>query len=131
MFGPGQSSTIIRVNDAFVILLHTGWGADHFDVMVADGPHLVTWQVVADPADLAIGASVPARALPNHRPVYLTYEGPVSRRRGHVRRVAAGTYDCLARTADRWHVRLTGERWAGEFELTRDSGSAWTLTRLA
>jgi len=33
--------------------------------------------------------------LPNHRPIYLNYEGPISNNRGHVQRVLQGTLNWI------------------------------------
>jgi hypothetical protein len=72
----------------YVVLYHTGWIEDHFDLMLETNAHapLHTWRLDAFP--------VPGRIilLPDHRREYLTYEGPVSHNRGHVRRVSAGEY---------------------------------------
>ena len=72
----------------YVVLHHTGWIEDHFDLMLevdADGP-LQTWRLDGFPAAESI------TPLPAHRRAYLDYEGPVSNNRGRVKRVAAGSY---------------------------------------
>ena len=75
----------------YVILHHTGYGEDHFDLMFEVSPTdpLLTlrspvWPIVED---------VQLTPLDEHRREYLAYEGPVSGDRGEVKRVAAGTYD--------------------------------------
>ena len=75
----------------YVVLHHTGYGEDHFDLMFevsVDDPlrtlRSPVWPITQD---------VQLTPLGNHRREYLTYEGPVSGGRGHVRQVAAGTYD--------------------------------------
>lgn len=86
----------------YVILHHTGWVEDHFDLMLevdADGA-LETWRLDGFPAAESI------TPLPAHRRAYLEYEGPVSRNRGHVRRVAAGQYATVARTDAALIIRL-------------------------
>ncbi len=72
----------------YVVLHHTGHGEPHFDLMIerdADGP-LATWRLPAWPPSEGMVAT----PLPDHRRVYLQYEGPVSGGRGEVRRVATG-----------------------------------------
>lgn len=119
--------------DAFVIHLHTGHGPDHFDLMLQRGPALATWRVEADPAALAPGAEAPAVRLPDHRTAYLTYEGPVRRGRGRVRRVDAGTYERIGADDDVWEIVLSGHGCRGRYALRREAGGAdrWVLRRHA
>jgi hypothetical protein len=74
----------------YVILHHTGVAEPHYDLMfeTGSGAPLKTFRVSAWPLDR------PAQLvlLPDHRPHYLAYEGPISGARGWVRRVEAGTY---------------------------------------
>ncbi|GIW75759.1 MAG: hypothetical protein KatS3mg104_0822 [Phycisphaerae bacterium] len=71
----------------YVVLHHTGWGEDHFDFMVEADPEglLLTWRLDGWPHFLS------AIPLPDHRRIYLDYEGAVSGNRGTVRRVEQGT----------------------------------------
>ena len=119
---------------AFVILEHSGLGATHYDLMLEqEGAALATWQLDRVPGDLAAGESAPARRLPDHRREYLAYEGPVSRGRGQVRRVEAGTYELLGAEEGLWQVRFAGAALAGLFELRRvgPPADAWELRRLS
>jgi hypothetical protein len=75
----------------YVVLRHTGYGEDHFDLMFEVSPTdpLMTlrspvWPIVAE---------VRLTPLNEHRREYLTYEGPISGNRGEVKRVAGGIYD--------------------------------------
>ncbi len=72
----------------YAILLHTGHGADHYDLLfeTSPGSALATWRSPVWPLE----NGTPLTSLPDHRPVYLDYEGPVSNGRGTVRRVASG-----------------------------------------
>jgi hypothetical protein len=72
----------------FVVLAHD-WPEPHFDLMLEDGPVLLTWRLTDPPV---VGRAIPAERIANHRICYLTYEGPVSGGRGSVRRVDGGTY---------------------------------------
>lgn len=80
----------------FVILHHTGSpdAPDHFDLLLgappAPGGKLLAWRLLPHP-DTWPHHPPTAIRLPNHRRHYLTYEGPISDNRGHVRRVAAGS----------------------------------------
>ncbi len=58
--------------------------------------------------------------LPDHRREYLDYEGPVSGDRGHVRRVAAGSFELLRDTPTEWVVRLHGDAIEGVLRIARN-----------
>ncbi len=113
----------------------------HWDLMFEAGSTLRTWRLsrpfAADPGsaehDLhgsAEVARIPAEELPDHRIEYLDYEGPVSNNRGSVKRVESGWFHPLAKTADRWEVRLEGVRSSGFVSLDREAAESaeWTLT---
>ena len=123
---------------AFVIILHTGCGPDHYDLMLEmleAGEALATWQLQRDCLDLSPGDSQTARKLPDHRRAYLSYQGPVSGGRGQVMRVRAGTYETLDRGSGRLVVRLDSPGASVVFELARgaepgQAGDDWRITRL-
>ncbi len=89
---------------AYVLLHHTGQAAvpDHFDLLVdfpaTPGGRLLTWRLLTPPESW-LHRPPTALRLPDHRRLYLTYEGPISGDRGHVRRVAAGMAKLLAATS--------------------------------
>ena len=85
----------------FVILEHVGHGEDHFDLMLAVGEVLATWQFDRWPDEGSVG-----RPLADHRVAYLTCEGPISGGRGEVRRIAEGTFDIVSESSDDWRVAL-------------------------
>lgn len=72
----------------FVILFHDGIAAPHFDLMIElePGKKLATWRCPVWP----IARPTPVLRLPDHRADYLTYEGPISNNRGHVKRLSSG-----------------------------------------
>lgn len=80
----------------YVVLHHTGHphhGEPHYDLMLeqAEDEPLLSIRLPAWPP--AEGMHI--EWTPPHRRVYLDYEGPVSNNRGHVRRIASGTYRML------------------------------------
>lgn len=110
----------------FVLLEHR-WDGVHWDFMLEDGDVLRTWAV---DAPIVPGADLPARALPDHRPIYLEYEGEVSGNRGTVIRVARGVYQARTWEEDLVRVRLEGDQLVGEVELRQsvpgsDGGATW------
>lgn len=82
----------------FVILEH-----DHpflhwdFLLDVGETQQLKTWRLLASPAT---GIWITAEALPDHRRVYLDYEGEVSGDRGTVKQILSGQYQKSSGTAD-------------------------------
>jgi hypothetical protein len=105
----------------FVILEHDHPEL-HWDFMLEDHGVLRTWRLAAPPV---LGQSCAAQRLPDHRLVYLDYEGPVSGHRGQVRRWERGSYDWLRDSAENLSVRLVGERLRGVMKLTQHSGEEW------
>ncbi len=112
----------------YVLLEHT-WRGVHWDLMFEDAARgvLRTWRLATRPDD---GLDVEARKLPDHRLVYLDYEGPVAGDRGFVRRVDAGAFAMVAESESEFRARLKGGQLAGLIALRRtDSGpdsSGWT-----
>ena len=127
---------MIAVSKPFVILLHTGGGAAHHDLMLQRGGALATWRLPAGPpgpGELAAGEHVPAVALNDHRLAYLTHEGAVSGGRGCVRRVDEGQWEALDCGPERWEFTLAGRLCRGRYELRLAAGgeAEWTFTCLA
>ncbi len=82
---------------------------------------------VAVPAAAVPAAAVPVSRLADHRLDYLHYEGPLSRDRGTVTRLVAGTYQLLSQTADQRQIRLQGQPLQGLCQWAR-TDSDWQLT---
>jgi hypothetical protein len=110
----------------FVLLEHL-WGGVHWDFLLERGEVLRAWAI---DAPVIAGEDLPARALPDHRRIYLDYEGEISRDRGTVRRIDAGLYCAMVWTDDWVRVRLEGSQLVGEVELRQvgeksDRASSW------
>lgn len=83
----------------WVLLLHEvppsdtelGRRGTHWDLMLEDTEFLWTWAIPSLPP----GTIEAALRLPNHRRLYLDYEGEVSNGRGTVSRVARGEFQRL------------------------------------
>ncbi len=104
----------------FVILEHARDGI-HWDVMVEvePGGDLRTWTIDAEPCP---GRDLPARALPDHRRAYLTFEGEISGNRGTVRRWDEGTCEVEAWEPGLVRLVLDGRQLLGLVELVSISG---------
>ncbi len=111
----------------FVILHHRLKGGEHWDLMLEHGQVLLTWQLEREPTDAA-ALPIPARRIGDHRPAYLTYEGPVSGDRGDVRRVDAGTVEIQGLSAETCIFTLSDGRLRGRFVLSGHD-DAWSLDR--
>ncbi len=107
----------------FVILEHDH-PALHWDFMLEAGPALRTWRLAAPPAP---GITVAAEPLPDHRPAYLDYEGPVSGNRGTVMRWDGGTFAWEEDGDGRVAVRLEGRKVRGRAVLARGAAGEWAL----
>ena len=85
-------------------------GTAHIDWMIAPDhagrDHLVTFRSPGRIDELAPGSSLALERLHDHRPAYLTYEGPVSGGRGSVRRVGQGRITAWLRDPDRWRLSV-------------------------
>ena len=99
----------------FVLLEHH-WDGVHWDFMLEDGEVLRTWAI---DAPIVAGVDLPARALGDHRRLYLEYEGEISGNRGRVRRIDGGTYRVLIWSADHVRVELAGTQLVGDVDLRR------------
>ena len=111
----------------FVVLQHFLVGECHFDWLF-ESPStdlLTTWQTEIWPLGLG---ETPCRRLPDHRRIYLTYEGPVLLNRGRVQRIEAGTYTAVSATEARFVAALHGQiHQVVVFERT--TIETWTLRR--
>jgi hypothetical protein len=115
------------------VLRHEGIARPHVDFMVetAPGSLLSTWRLEAWP----IVGERPAEKLPDHRRDYLTYEGPLSGNRGHVRQIESGECDLSIEGGQSlasppvWRLALRGSAAVGRMTLAFNE-SQWTASRL-
>lgn len=81
--------------------------------MLETGERLTTWDVPpacgTDALDRLESFRCRALRLPDHRAMYLEYEGPISEGRGSVRRLDAGTFETLEPN----RYRLSGRFFRG------------------
>ena len=105
----------------FVILTHDfpHW---HWDFMLESEDVLRTWRLDQDPS---LSVLIKATPLPDHRLIYLEYEGPVSGNRGQVQRWDQGEYELLSESAGTLTVGLHGARLRGQARLFSEGPSIW------
>ena len=114
----------------FVILHHElpagSARASHWDFMLEFDGVLRTWALPQEPAP---GRQQVAETLADHRLEYLTYEGPISNKRGRVTQWDAGAFAVVEETDGLLRVELDGGRAPSEVTLTRtpDSAQRWIV----
>ena len=105
----------------FAVLAHDH-PAPHWDLFLEAGPVLRSWRI---PTPFPAAGLVPAEPAPDHRPLYLDYEGPLGGGRGTVTRVDGGSFVWEADEPERLEVRLSGTRFVGLLTIHRtDTGWA-------
>ena len=116
----------------YVVLHHRPFssGVAHFDWMFENGESLLTWATDSLPSRTSASFE-PANKLPDHRAVYLTYEGPLSNDRGEVSQVEKGYFRAIRIQADHYEFELTGDR-VGTLSFTKnqrgvDATWAWSF----
>ena len=111
---------------ALAILQHDSPRGLHWDLLLEVGQALKTWALPQPPQ---YSSEMICEALPDHRPAYLEYEGPVSGGRGTVTRWDDGEYQTECQNEGEWIVRLAGRRLVAKAVLTCSSQEPgkWSL----
>ena len=136
-----------------MILLHTlADGSSHFDWLsesagaprpspardspdaaTADERSLIAFRASQSVAALQPGQSLLVDQLPNHRRLYLDYEGPISGDRGSVTRIGTGVIEHATAAADgrgsrlliRWHRAEKADGGVQSLEMRLLAESRW------
>ena len=82
----------------YVVLHHTGIPIPHYDLLIDLDPDSPL--VAARCSDWPPTAATKFQRLPDHRRIYLEYEGEISNNRGSVKRIAAGQCNVLFQQDD-------------------------------
>lgn len=118
----------------FAILIHDHPFV-HWDLLVEQGEVLRSWRLLESPARWVLAttdsatthAVLSAESIPDHRLMYLDYEGPVSRERGSVVHWDGGSCEWLELNEKTARVRLFGSRLCGNLTLILNPNSLlWT-----
>ena len=123
---PGNSPAPERPCLHFVVLRHEGVADPHFDLLVEADPEqlLLAWRCPQWPPQ----GGLMLHRLPDHRRIYLSYEGPVTGGRGHVTRVAGGECRILEQSADRIRLALGNTTPPLDLTLMRQGQDRWLLS---
>lgn len=112
-------------------------GGHHYDWMIenpapdpanaeAGGASLVTWRVDFPSRQWGERGTMDLTPLKPHRRAYLTYEGPISRGRGSVRRVDQGSAAVRAWSPSEAVVDVNMTHFTGTLRLNRTAPHHWT-----
>ncbi|MEZ6061623.1 MAG: DNA polymerase ligase N-terminal domain-containing protein [Planctomycetaceae bacterium] len=105
----------------FVILQHDH-PFPHWDLLLESGEVLESWRLLEQPR---ANSAVAAERIPDHRRLYLEYEGPVSGNRGFVTQWAAGTFEEICAEPGDRRLRLNGWPVAAEAILSSLPDGSW------
>lgn len=111
----------------YVILVHD-LPYLHWDLLLEQpaAERLRAWRLLTEPAPETLCRAEP---LPDHRPVYLDYEGPVSGGRGTVQRWDWGEYAVVDSPGSELSLRCQGRRGLVLARLCSDpTGPVWRFT---
>ena len=110
----------------FVILEHDH-PHRHWDFLLESADSLRSWRLEVEPQ---LGQTIRAEAIPDHRLLYLEYEGPVRGNRGKVVRWDGGLFSGSLEQQQRIAVVLQGRRLQGTVTLAsvRPNRPQWSTT---
>jgi hypothetical protein len=97
----------------------------HWDLLLESGDFLRSWRLDAEPQ---LGQTIRAEAIPDHRLLYLDYEGPVGGNRGRVKRWDNGLFTGSLEEEQRIALLLEGRRLQGAVTLEWRQGPEWRVT---
>jgi len=95
----------------------------HWDFLLEAEDVLRAWRLLSEPAR---GSSIVAEPLPNHRLIYLNYEGPVAGDRGAVSQWDSGSFAWECAEPNEIRVRLRGNQISGPVKLSRNDDGEWS-----
>jgi hypothetical protein len=124
----------------FVVQEHYEDAGTHWDLMLhrpvlsadddKDVKVLATWKFSVPLLPENLQQPLSARALPDHRNAYLTYEGPITLNRGWCRIFDRGQYELIENTPDFWQVYFHGTHIQGRFVLKKmNPPDGWVLSK--
>ena len=121
----------------FAVLKHVRQTDIHWDLLLQlpDRPLLATWQIRLEPGRWEHEFQpIPAFELPDHRLMYLDFQGEISGDRGHVAHIDGGTMEIVRGEENFIDCRLQGQLLHGWLKLMRStdqspsSAKQWQLT---
>ena len=98
----------------------------HWDLLLQREDRLLAWALEGNP--LLVPGRHRAHPLPDHRLVYLDFEGPLSADRGSVTRWDRGPLEWLESPAGHWMAQIEGSRANGQLSLVPSQRGFWWLS---
>ena len=86
----------------------------HWDLLLESGAVLRAWALPQPPEP---GVELAVRGLPDHRLLYLDYEGPIAGDRGSVTAWDRGNYRCLRESDTELAIEFSGGKLRGQATL--------------
>ena len=108
----------------FAVLKHVRQTDIHWDLLLQlpDRPLLATWQIRMEPGRWEREFQpIPAFELPDHRLMYLDFQGDISGGRGHVTHIDGGTMEIFRGEENFIDCRLQGQLLHGSLQLMRSA----------
>ncbi|MFN0196428.1 MAG: DNA polymerase ligase N-terminal domain-containing protein [Planctomycetaceae bacterium] len=106
-------------------ILHHDHPVIHWDLLLEHEDTLRSWRLVTLPTS---GEVVQAEWIPDHRLLYLDYEGPVSQNRGTVSRWDRGVFEWIRDETDEIEIHVDGEKLSGTMTLTTEGqDNRWSV----
>lgn len=115
----------------FAILHHQQMHYTHWDLLLElpQRELLATWRVECPPETWGEAGILPVQALPDHRRLYLDYQGPISGQRGTVSRFDRGLLHIVQLSPKNIVAEVRGDKLRGRLELQETAmPRLWKLT---
>ncbi|MCA9040908.1 MAG: hypothetical protein KDA65_11220 [Planctomycetaceae bacterium] len=109
------------MNRRFTILTHD-FPFLHWDLLVENDESLLSWRLREEPEK---GRKIACEPLPDHRRLYLDYEGPVSGDRGTVLQWTTGTCDLQREGESLYRLQVESPRLQGKMILQEEANGEW------
>ncbi len=115
----------------FVFHHHTGYGQPHYDLMLEHGETLATWQLKIPLSEIQEEQAIIVQKIQDHRLIYLSYEGTISKGRGQIKKVDFGDYKLLINEIFHWVFFLHGQHSSAYYTLTKIDldNNSWSLVK--
>ncbi|MGK7879965.1 MAG: DNA polymerase ligase N-terminal domain-containing protein [Crocosphaera sp.] len=115
----------------FVFHHHTGYGQPHYDLMLEHGETLATWQLTIPLSEIQEEQAIIVQKIQDHRLIYLSYEGTISKGRGQIKKVDFGDYKLLINEIFHWEFLLYGQHSTAYYKLKKIDldNNSWSLVK--
>ncbi len=115
----------------FVFHHHIGYGQPHYDLMLEHEKTLATWQLTIPLSDIQDEQAIIVQKLQDHRLIYLSYEGNISKGRGQIKRLDFGDYEPFIQEISHWEFLLHGQQSTAYYKLTKIDldNNSWSLIK--